>query len=129
MKRRGWVNCLSAGPHTEARGFGFFTVDMELSPEGLDHTDEIMKLFFQYIKMLHDVGPQEWIHREVEGLNKVHFRFQVNILIVHVSLFSILQTNYVHGTNFFNYGKNDYSQDNQIGLIKQQFKVNVRFVI
>lgn len=76
LKQRGWVNGLSAGPHTAAKGFGFFSIDFDLSPDGLDHTEEILQLLFQYIEMLRQVGPLEWVHREVESLNQIHFRFQ-----------------------------------------------------
>lgn len=31
LKRRGWCNGLSAGPQTSARGFGFFSIDVDLS--------------------------------------------------------------------------------------------------
>lgn len=78
LKNRGWVNSLSSYPKTAARGFGFFTIDVDLSEEGLEHVDDILVLIFKYIKMLKDNGPQEWIHREVEDLNKMHFRFKVS---------------------------------------------------
>uniref|UniRef100_A0A915HZ04 Insulin-degrading enzyme n=1 Tax=Romanomermis culicivorax TaxID=13658 RepID=A0A915HZ04_ROMCU len=76
LKRKGWVNGLSAGPQISAKGFGFFNVDFELSEEGLDHVDDIVHLMFKYIQMMKVGGPQEWIHREVESLGKIQFRFQ-----------------------------------------------------
>lgn len=79
LKRLGWVNGLSAGPQTTARGFGFFQVDFELSEAGLDHTEDIVRMMFGYINMLKSTGAQEWVHREVESLNNINFRFQDKI--------------------------------------------------
>ncbi|VDO93362.1 unnamed protein product [Soboliphyme baturini] len=76
LKRRGWVNSLVAGPKTAARGFGFFSVDVELTEDGLENVENIVMLLFQYIKMMKNIGPKEWIHRECEKISNMSFRFK-----------------------------------------------------
>lgn len=47
LKARGWSNSLVAGSRPSPRGFGFFGVAVDLTEEGMNHTDEIVQLVFQ----------------------------------------------------------------------------------
>ncbi|CAB3398604.1 unnamed protein product [Caenorhabditis bovis] len=76
LKRRGWVSSLSCGYHTSARGYGVFEISVDLSPEGLEHTEEIIELAFNYIGMLERVGPQKWVQDELAELGAMKFRFK-----------------------------------------------------
>ncbi|CAI5452084.1 unnamed protein product [Caenorhabditis angaria] len=76
LKRRGWVSSLSSGYHTQARGFGIFDVSMDLSTEGLEHTEEIVDLVFNYIGMMERAGPKSWIQEELGELASIKFRFK-----------------------------------------------------
>ncbi|KRX21021.1 Insulin-degrading enzyme, partial [Trichinella nelsoni] len=76
LKKHGWVNTLTAGPRTAARGFWFFNIDVEVTESGLRHVDDIAQLVFEYISLVRNEGVQEWIHRECEDLNKIEFRFK-----------------------------------------------------
>ncbi|KRZ92119.1 Insulin-degrading enzyme, partial [Trichinella sp. T8] len=76
LKKHGWVNTLTAGPRTAARGFWFFNIDVEVTESGLRHVDDIAQLVFEYISLVRNEGVQEWIHRECENLNKIEFRFK-----------------------------------------------------
>ncbi|KRX76897.1 Insulin-degrading enzyme [Trichinella sp. T6] len=76
LKKHGWVNTLTAGPRTAARGFWFFNIDVEVTESGLGHVDDIAQLVFEYISLVRNEGVQEWIHRECENLNKIEFRFK-----------------------------------------------------
>ncbi|KRY77608.1 Insulin-degrading enzyme [Trichinella pseudospiralis] len=76
LKKHGWVNTLTAGPRTAARGFWFFSIDVEVTESGLEHVDDIAQLVFEYINLVRTEGVQEWIHRECEDLNKIEFRFK-----------------------------------------------------
>lgn len=49
LKSRGWSNSLVAGARPTPRGFSFFTIAVDLTEEGMDHTDEIIQLVFQVI--------------------------------------------------------------------------------
>ncbi|XP_045464651.1 insulin-degrading enzyme [Harmonia axyridis] len=76
LKSRGWSNSLVAGARPTPRGFGFFTIAVDLTEEGMNHTDEIIKLVFQYINMLKHNGPLKWVHEENKNIGEMTFRFK-----------------------------------------------------
>uniref|UniRef100_A0AAF5PUE9 Insulin-degrading enzyme n=2 Tax=Wuchereria bancrofti TaxID=6293 RepID=A0AAF5PUE9_WUCBA len=76
LKRRGWVNSLSAGDRLLARGFGNFSVSVDLSEEGLLHTDDIVKLVFSEVGLVKQTGPLKWIFDELKQLQEIKFRFK-----------------------------------------------------
>lgn len=76
LKSRGWVNSLVGGEKDGARGFSFTIVNVDLTEEGLDHTDDIVHLVFQYLNMLRAEGPQRWIFQELQELWRMAFRFK-----------------------------------------------------
>ncbi|PAV86514.1 hypothetical protein WR25_24247 [Diploscapter pachys] len=76
LKRRGWASSLFSGHDSPASGFGVFGIQIDLSPEGLEHTEEIVALIFAYIGMLRKVGVQRWIHDELQLKSAIQFRFQ-----------------------------------------------------
>ncbi|XP_042894803.1 insulin-degrading enzyme isoform X2 [Parasteatoda tepidariorum] len=76
LKSLGWANSIVSGYKPGAKGFAFFIVDLELTEEGIDHTDEIVTLLFQYLALLKKEGPQEWIFNERKNLNDITFRFK-----------------------------------------------------
>lgn len=65
-----------AGHTTAARGFGFFDVTVDLTKEGLEHIDDIIKIIFQYIHLLQREGPKRWIFDEYRLLSEMQFRFK-----------------------------------------------------
>lgn len=75
LKTRGWSNSLMCGKRPGARGFCFFSIVVDLTEEGLEHIDDIIKLMFQYINMLNEQGPTEWIYNEYRDMANVSFRF------------------------------------------------------
>jgi insulysin len=52
LKSRGLCTVLSAYDRRGAKGFGFFNVSVDLTPEGIEKTDDIITLIFQYINLL-----------------------------------------------------------------------------
>ncbi|XP_076308150.1 insulin-degrading enzyme-like isoform X2 [Tachypleus tridentatus] len=76
LKARGWVNSLVGGYKSGVKGFAFFIVSVELTEEGIEHTDDIVTLIFQYINMLEKVGPQQWIYEECRDVAAMTFRFK-----------------------------------------------------
>ena len=76
LKSRGWVNTLVGGQKSGSRGFGFFVVNVDLTEEGIQHVDDIVMLVFQYLEMLKEQGPQEWVFNECKDLNLMQFRFK-----------------------------------------------------
>lgn len=47
LKKKGWSSHLKAGVSFEARGIEFFHIDVDLTADGLNHVDDIIKLIFQ----------------------------------------------------------------------------------
>ena len=47
LKNRGWVNSLMAGVSSGAKGFSFFVINVDLTEDGMLHTDDIVTLMFQ----------------------------------------------------------------------------------
>ncbi|CAG8509238.1 15851_t:CDS:10, partial [Racocetra persica] len=76
LKKKGWANYLEAGSVPGAVGFEFFKVSIDLTESGVDHYKEVVKVVFQYIKMLKQIGIQEWCFREVQSLAEISFRFK-----------------------------------------------------
>ncbi|CAG9789778.1 unnamed protein product [Diatraea saccharalis] len=76
LKAKGWCNSLVGGTRIGARGFGFFGVQVDLTEDGVEHIDDIVKLVFQYISMVRSVGPQRWVWEEQRDLMAMEFRFK-----------------------------------------------------
>jgi insulysin len=47
LRTKGWCNSLVGGARTGSRGFGFFGINVDLTEEGIEHVDDIVKLVFQ----------------------------------------------------------------------------------
>lgn len=65
LKAKGWCNSLVSGGKAGARGFCFFNVCVDLTEEGLNHIDDIIKLVFQYINMIKKEGPLERLYNVI----------------------------------------------------------------
>lgn len=76
LKSKGWCNSLMAGHSTSARGFGNFDIMVDLTQAGFEHTDEIVKIIFQYIRMIREETPQKRIYEEYCNLSEMQFRFK-----------------------------------------------------
>ena len=76
IKAKGWANGLSAGSMPICSGSAFFTISIRLTEDGLKEYKEIVKVVFQYISLLKENPPQQWIVDEVKGMAEVDFRFQ-----------------------------------------------------
>ncbi|TAQ87722.1 hypothetical protein B7494_g3941 [Chlorociboria aeruginascens] len=77
IKAKGWANGLSAGAYPVCPGTpSIFNVQVRLTEDGLKNYIEVVKVLFQYISLLKDTPPQEWIFEEQKGLADVDFRFK-----------------------------------------------------
>lgn len=76
LKKQGLCNNLMGGYSTAARGWGFFEISVDLTEEGFENTDKIIKIIFQYINMLKKQGAQKWIFDEYSQICKTLFRFK-----------------------------------------------------
>ncbi|KAJ5566743.1 Peptidase M16 core [Penicillium hispanicum] len=76
LKAKGWANGLSAGAMPICPGSAFFTVSVRLTPEGLNQYQEVAKVIFEYIAMIKEREPEQWIFDEMKNLAEVDFRFK-----------------------------------------------------
>jgi insulysin len=77
IKSMGWANDLIAGACSICPGsLGMFNCQIRLTEEGLKHYRDIVKIFFQYVSLLKETPPQEWIFDEQKGMADVDFRFK-----------------------------------------------------
>ncbi|KAK3698064.1 metalloprotease [Vermiconidia calcicola] len=75
-KAKGWTTALSAGPNTQCPGTCIFTISLRLTESGLKNYREVVKTIFQYIAMIKEHPPQEWIVEEMKKLAEVDFKFR-----------------------------------------------------
>lgn len=75
LKKLGWVSGLSAGSSHKASGFSCFEVTMDLSVEGIEHTDDIVELVYNYIGLIEQKGVEKWIFDELSSISAIKFRF------------------------------------------------------
>ena len=61
LKKLGWAHALEAGDRAGLIGFEFFVVRIDLTKNGLARVDDIITLMFQYLKMMKDTPPQQWV--------------------------------------------------------------------
>ncbi|CAG8247922.1 unnamed protein product [Penicillium olsonii] len=76
LKAKGWANGLSAGAMPICAGAAFFTVSVRLTPEGLKKYQEVANVVFEYIAMIQQREPEQWIFDEMKNLAEVDFRFK-----------------------------------------------------
>ncbi|KAI1918430.1 metalloprotease [Ophidiomyces ophidiicola] len=75
-KAKGWANELSAGPIPVCPGSSFFNISVRLTEDGLHHYEDVVKVIFQYISLIKENAPEEWIFEEMKNLSEVDFRFK-----------------------------------------------------
>jgi secreted Zn-dependent insulinase-like peptidase len=75
LKEKGWATGLGASPGQDFASESSFHTQISLTPEGLRHTDEIVSLFFSFIRSLKTEGVSQEIFNEEGQLNAQQFRF------------------------------------------------------
>ncbi|PVI04297.1 LuxS/MPP-like metallohydrolase [Periconia macrospinosa] len=76
IKAKGWANGLGAGGQSLCPGSGVFQISVKLTEDGLSNYKEIVKIIFQYIAMIREHEPQQWIVNEQITMSEVDFRFK-----------------------------------------------------
>ncbi|SCU84320.1 LAFA_0D09318g1_1 [Lachancea sp. 'fantastica'] len=76
FKAMGWANELSAGAHTVSEGNAICSVDIDLTDDGIEKYEEIVVAVFQYLEMLKQDLPQDWIFTELRDIAEANFKFK-----------------------------------------------------
>ena len=75
LKRKGWVNSLSAGGGEEQSDFETFEITATLTRSGLDNVNKVIESIFSMINMIRDKGVPKYIYNEVLQLEELGWRF------------------------------------------------------
>lgn len=77
LKSKGWANELSAGGSSEANGFGFFKINMQLTPDGVEHWKDVSLAVFKYFTLLRNAPASETAvaFKEVSQLADISYRY------------------------------------------------------
>lgn len=76
IKERGWATELSAGLSQVGPGASLFEISVRLTEDGLKNYPQVVKVIFQYISLIREQSPLEWIVDEIKGMAEVEFRFK-----------------------------------------------------
>lgn len=76
LKQLGWANELSAGGHTVSKDNAFFSIDIDLTENGLKNYKTVTHHIFQYIELLKHSLPQDRIYTELVNISKANFKFK-----------------------------------------------------
>lgn len=79
LKLNGWATELSAGIGDggfERSSTGYmFNVIIYLTDSGLEKVEDVVGLLYQYLQMLRNTGPQEWVFKELQAMTNMEFKF------------------------------------------------------
>ncbi|GAB4860207.1 hypothetical protein Ancab_011686 [Ancistrocladus abbreviatus] len=79
LKNKGWITSISAGVGDEGMQRSsiayIFSMSIRLTDFGLEKVYEIIGFIYQYLKLLRQAPPQEWIFKELQDIGNMEFRF------------------------------------------------------
>ncbi|KFK43001.1 hypothetical protein AALP_AA1G066600 [Arabis alpina] len=79
LKAKGWATSLSAGVGEDGINRSslayVFGMSIHLTDSGLEKIYDIIGYIYQYLKLLRDVSPQEWIFKELQDIGNMDFRY------------------------------------------------------
>ncbi|KAL7173019.1 hypothetical protein ACSBR2_032480 [Camellia fascicularis] len=79
LKAKGWATSISAGVGDEGMHRSLiayiFGMSIHLTDSGLEKIFDIIGYVYQYLKLLRQVSPQEWIFKELQDIGNMEFRF------------------------------------------------------
>ncbi|KDP45687.1 hypothetical protein JCGZ_17294 [Jatropha curcas] len=79
LKAKGWATSLAAGVGDEGMHRStvayIFGMSIHLTDSGLEKIFDIIGFVYQYLKLLRQVSPQEWIFKELQDIGNMEFRF------------------------------------------------------
>lgn len=83
LKKAGWAEGLSAGSGLGGRNQGSFSINIKLTPEGLEQQDKVVATVFKMINTLRDSGVEAWRFEEQRQLSDMAFRFSEKSEPIH----------------------------------------------
>ncbi|MDP2436271.1 MAG: insulinase family protein [archaeon] len=77
LKQKGWGNALYSGTTIDEAEFSAFSVQIELTEEGLSRVNDIVRLIYYYIGLIDRAAPQQLaeLYREYGNMRQVDFNY------------------------------------------------------
>ncbi|KAL2925501.1 Nardilysin-like [Bienertia sinuspersici] len=79
LKSKGWITSISAGVGDDGMQRSslayIFGMSIRLTDSGLEKIYEIIGFVYQYLKLLRQAPPQDWIFKELQDIGNMEFRF------------------------------------------------------
>ncbi|KAJ4866861.1 Insulinase (Peptidase family M16) family protein [Raphanus sativus] len=79
LKGKGWATSLSAGVGDDGINRSslayVFGMSINLTDSGLEKIYDIIGYVYQYLKLLRNASPQEWIFKELQDIGNMDFRY------------------------------------------------------
>ncbi|MCJ8268057.1 MAG: insulinase family protein [Psychrosphaera sp.] len=103
LKQKGWCNNLSAGRGIAGSNFKDFNVSFDLTNKGLQHSDEIITVLFEYIALLKQNGNNDMLFSDKKKLLQLAFDYQEKTKPINqvshlsVNMFHYAQDHYIYG--------------------------------
>ncbi|KAJ0393808.1 hypothetical protein ATCC90586_001339 [Pythium insidiosum] len=77
LKAQRWANGLSSGLMRDNEDWALFSVKVEATEEGIAHTEDVIRVVYQYLHLLQQNAPiASWIFEETRDIAQVEFRFK-----------------------------------------------------
>jgi secreted Zn-dependent insulinase-like peptidase len=74
-KTKNWATSLSAGGGIEGSTFKDYNINLQLTDEGIQNTDEVITALFSYIRLIKENGIEMWRIEETATLNQLMWDF------------------------------------------------------
>lgn len=131
LKEQGLANNLSAGGGINGFNFKDYSVSVQLTDQGFNAIDEVVKCIFEYIQLIKIQGLEDWRYQERANLLNTAFRFQEQIKALDLA--SHLSIN-MHHYDIEDVVYGDYRMDNldvaeALSLLELMHPQNMRLQI
>ncbi|KAJ2876277.1 metalloprotease, partial [Coemansia asiatica] len=76
LQKHGWIIGIHISTnHMNTDNFNMLFIDVELTPKGKEHRDDIVHAIFAYLQMLSEQGPQKWYYEELRKITNLETYF------------------------------------------------------
>ncbi|RUO21165.1 peptidase M16 [Aliidiomarina iranensis] len=94
LRQKQWINELSAGGGMSGYNFKDFNINMQLTEEGLQQVESIMRACYQYIQLIGAKGLQKQLYNERQQMISLAYQFPESIRVIDMA--SQLAINMLH---------------------------------
>ncbi|KAG7377289.1 hypothetical protein PHYPSEUDO_011930 [Phytophthora pseudosyringae] len=76
LKKKKWANSVYAGIVEDYDEFSLFVVSFDVTEDGIERADDVLKAMFQYIDLMLSSPWEKWMFDELEIMSKTHYMFE-----------------------------------------------------